>query len=86
MLVQLIQAAHLKNAAGIVFGNFTKSGPEVGSTDQTVSEVLHDHFSSLGIPVVTGYSIGHIDHQVTLAVGMMAELDADRGLIRFKGE
>lgn len=83
MLVQLIQAANLKNAAGIIFGNFTNCGPETGSSDQTVSQVIYDHFGSLDIPVVTGYSIGHIDNQVTLAVGMMAELDADRGLIRF---
>lgn len=86
MLVQLIQAAELKKAAGIVFGNFTNCGPEEGSTDQTISEVIHDHFSSLDIPVVTGYSIGHIDKQATLAVGMMAELDGDSGVMRFMGE
>ncbi len=83
MLVQLIQAAKLKEAAGIVFGNFTNCGPEEGSTDQTVSEVILDHFSSLEIPVTKGYSIGHISNQATLAVGMMAELDADSGVIRF---
>lgn len=83
MLVQLIMAAGLKNAAGIIFGNFTNCGPEAGSADQTVSEVIHDHFGSMDIPVVTGYSIGHIDNQTTLAVGMQAEMEADTGIIRF---
>lgn len=83
MLVQLIQAANLKKAAGIIFGNFTNCGPEEGSTDQTVSEVIFDHFGSLNIPVVKGYSIGHISNQATLAVGMMGNLDADSGVIRF---
>lgn len=83
MLVQMIQAANLKNAAGLIFGNFTRCGPEEGSSDQTVSEVLYDHFGSLNIPVVKGYSIGHISNQATVAVGMQAEMDADSGVIRF---
>lgn len=84
MLVQLIQAAHLKQAAGLIFGNFTNCGPEEGSSDQTVQEVIRSHFSALGIPVVTGYSIGHMAQNATLAVGMMAELDADSGMITFR--
>lgn len=84
MLVQLIQAASLKNAAGLIFGNFTRCGPEEGSSDQTVSEVLYDHFGSLDIPVVKGYSIGHISNQATVAVGMQAEMDADSGVIQFR--
>lgn len=83
MLVQLIEAVHLKQAAGLIFGNFTNCNPEEGSTDQTVQEVIHHHFSALDIPVVTGYSIGHISQNATLAVGMMVELDGDSGTIRF---
>lgn len=83
MLVQLIQAAGLNQAAGIVFGNFTNCGPSEGSSDQSVAEIIRDHFSTLGIPIVTGYSIGHINHQATIAVGMKAELDADKGSIQF---
>lgn len=84
MLVQLIQAAHLKQAAGLIFGNFTNCDPEEGSTDQTVQEVIRSHFSSLDIPVITGYSIGHMAQNATIAVGMMAELEADSGRITFR--
>lgn len=81
MLVQLIQAANLKQAAGLIFGNFTNCDPEEGSPDQTVQEVLRDHFASIDIPVVSGYSIGHIDQNATLGIGLMARLDADSGLL-----
>src|SRR5690606_40985044 len=84
MLVQLIYAANLKQAAGLVFGNFTNCDPEEGSTDQTVQEVIRSHFSSLDIPVITGYSIGHMAQNATIAVGMMAELEADSGRITFR--
>lgn len=81
MLVQLIQAARLNQAAGLIFGNFTNCDPPEGSADQTVQEVIKDHFLAYDIPIVTGYSIGHIDQNATLAVGMTASLDADRGHI-----
>ncbi len=81
MLIQLEQAANLKRAAGLIFGNFTHCDPEEGSRDQTVLEVIQDHCLGMGIPVVTGYSIGHIAQNATLGMGMMAELEADKGLI-----
>lgn len=81
MLVQLIQAANLKQAAGLIFGNFTNCDPEEGSPDQTVQEVIRDHFAAIGIPVVSGYSLGHIDQNPTLGIGLMASLDADSGLL-----
>src|SRR5690606_40241838 len=79
MLVQLIQAANLKQAAGLIFGNFTNCDPEEGSTDQTVQEVIRSHFSSLAIPVGPGYSLGPSAQHATLAVGLMAEVEAGGG-------
>jgi muramoyltetrapeptide carboxypeptidase len=80
MLTQLRLAGKLQQAAGIVFGKFTDSDTE-GNTF-SLEEVLRDRTADLGVPVIRGLMIGHVNEQTVVPIGIEAELDGDAGTLR----
>lgn len=83
MLTQLSLAGVLKKVAGVVFGQCTNcrnTSPSFGGF--TLSEVLQQHLEPLGVPAFQGAQFGHVANQVSLPVGIRAEIDADAGTIR----
>ncbi|MCT2401360.1 S66 peptidase family protein [Novosphingobium mangrovi (ex Huang et al. 2023)] len=83
MLTQLALAGILDKVAGVVFGQCTRChNPDGGYSNFTVYEVLDRQFAALGVPAFQGAMIGHIAAQVSMPVGVMAEIDADAGTIR----
>jgi muramoyltetrapeptide carboxypeptidase len=82
MLTQLLLAGHLQQVAGLVFGKFTNCPPASGPRQFTLEEVLADRCRGLGIPVVRGLMIGHVEDQATLPIGCQVELDADACTLR----
>lgn len=85
MLTQLRLAGKLDAAAGIVFGECNNCSPREfrPSFESTLSlgEVLDQILSDLRIPVLGGLTIGHTSDQLTLPLGVMATLDADKGAL-----
>lgn len=83
MLTQLRLAGKLHAAAGIIFGECHECRPSEfhPSFESTLSlgEVLDDILGKLDIPVLSGLTIGHTGDQLTLPLGAMATLDADKG-------
>ena len=83
MLTQLRLSGKLKNAAGIIFGECEdcRRSDFKPSFDATFSlgEVVDNILGELQIPVLSGLTIGHTDDQLTLPLGVMATLDADKG-------
>jgi muramoyltetrapeptide carboxypeptidase len=86
MLTQLRLAGKLEQAAGIVFGECKDCKPReyqpsfVEGTF-TTPEVVDRILGELRVPVLSGLTIGHTDDQLTLPIGVMAELDADKGTL-----
>ncbi len=86
MLTQLRLAGKLDQAAGIVFGECKDCRPReyqpsfVEGTF-TTPEVVDHVLGGLAIPVLSGLTIGHTDDQLTLPIGINAELDADKGTL-----
>lgn len=83
MLTNLRLAGKLQAAAGIVFGECSECvprdyKPSYAST-LSLGEVLDEILGSVKVPVLTGLTIGHTSDQLTLPVGVMATLDADKG-------
>lgn len=77
MLYHLLSATNLKEAAAIVLGTFA----ECNTGDEpklSLRQVIRDLLLPLEIPVSYGLTFGHIDHMITLPVGILAGLDADR--------
>jgi len=78
LLVQLIAAGKLADAAGIAIGIFT--GTDVrnspGRRSLTIDDVFADHLLPLKVPVLRNLAVGHVPDQVTLPYGIRARLDA----------
>lgn len=83
MLTQLALAGVLGKVAGVVFGQCTHcENPDGGFSNLTVWEVLDRRLGTLGVPAFQGAMIGHVAGQVTVPLGVMAEIDADAGTLR----
>jgi muramoyltetrapeptide carboxypeptidase len=84
MLTQLELAGILGRVAGVVFGQCTdcvaRNSSSIGGF--TLSEVLAQHLTPLGVPAFQGALFGHIENQFSIPVGIRAEIDAAAGTIR----
>jgi muramoyltetrapeptide carboxypeptidase len=78
MLTHLRLAGGLDTLAGLVLGTFDHCGTQA----ELEALVLH-HFSSDPIPIVSGVSIGHGSSNLTVPLGLPAELDTNKGTLTF---
>ncbi len=85
-LTGFVLTGKLSTLAGIALGKFagcrpgpTRPGNGLGTW--TWQEICADRFGNLGIPVVAGFSFGHVPENATLPIGAMAELDAGAGTL-----
>jgi muramoyltetrapeptide carboxypeptidase len=79
MLTQLRLSGALDRVAGIVFGHFTDIPDDPTNVEWPIERLLAETAERLGVPCVANFPIGHVDDHVTLPLGAIAELDADRG-------
>ena len=77
-MTQLDLAVGFKNAAAVMIGICDECVPEDPELSLTLQETLDLHLKPLIVPAVSGYSFGHIRHQFTIPVGVMARLDTER--------
>jgi muramoyltetrapeptide carboxypeptidase len=77
MLMQLRLAGKLDHVRAIVFGEMTDCVPP-GSPDYTLQDVILRVLHDFQGPIVYGLSSGHAkDHNITLPLGVHAELTAN---------
>jgi len=77
-LTQLLLAGCLDGAAGIAFGRFDGCDDPPG---HSLDDVLLDRVAGLGVPVLAGLPVGHIDDNRCLPFGVHARLDAEAGTL-----
>ena len=83
MLSQLALSGILSRVSGVVFGQCTECTAGVENyAGFTIPQLLHDYLSPLGVPAFRGANIGHISKQLSVPVGVQAEIDAGAGTIR----
>lgn len=82
MLAHLRMAGLLAGVRGVLAGRFTGLDRSTGDGAFGLDEVLEHYFGPLGVPVVHGLPIGHIDDQWTLPLGVRARFDADAGTVQ----
>jgi muramoyltetrapeptide carboxypeptidase len=75
ILTRLVKSGCLNGIRGVAVGQFTGFTPSKGVT---VVDVLRDHLSGLGVPILGGLPIGHGQNPVAVPVGTEAYLDADK--------
>jgi muramoyltetrapeptide carboxypeptidase len=75
MLNQLRLAGKLRDAAGIVLGDWGDTQPEEPEKSLSLEEVFRDIFGSIGKPVLKGFKIGHCKPNITVPIGAEAYVD-----------
>jgi len=74
VLTQLRRAGRLDGLKGVAVGQFIRSAePKPGKW--SIIDVLGDHFTAWGVPVLGGLPVGHGPHPPTIPLGTMATLD-----------
>ncbi len=75
MLTQLRLAGKLKDAAGIVLGDWGDTEPKEPEESLSLEEVFGDIFGNFDRPVLKGYKIGHCKPNLTVPIGVEACID-----------
>ena len=70
-----LQQIGLSQTAAVMLGVFTKCDPPDLDPTLTLNEVLSSQLRHLSLPSVYGYPFGHITGQLTLPIGVLAQLD-----------
>jgi muramoyltetrapeptide carboxypeptidase len=73
-LTMLGKGGHLRGLTGIALGQFTGLKPH-GTF--TVFDVLREHLTPLGVPILGGLPLGHGERALSVPIGAMARLDAE---------
>jgi muramoyltetrapeptide carboxypeptidase len=81
MLQQLRGAGKLANLVGVGVGDLTGCVDE-RFPEPTAADVIEEIVRPLGVPIVTGLPVGHMNANRTWPVGVRATIDGDRGEIR----
>ncbi len=82
MLLQLKLAGKLQQASGVIFGECSDCNNKSSNVwDLSVNEINERIFQDIDVPVLSGLTIGHTSDQLTIPIGIMAELDADEGIL-----
>lgn len=77
MLMQLQLSQGLKNTAGVMLGIFEQCENTDDDSSLTLNQTVDQHLQPLTQTAVAGYSFGHIRHQFTIPMGVLATLDAE---------
>ena len=79
-LTQLLHSGSLHGVRGVALGRFP-GFEDYTDRGWTVLDVLRDRLAVLEVPVLGGIDVGHGEQPLSLALGPIAELDADAGTL-----
>ncbi len=83
MLVQLRESGILKEASGILAGQFADCIPKDSKPSASVAALLAESAKSIRKPFLSNLPFGHVPGKLTLPIGLEATLDAGKGTLRF---
>jgi len=87
MLTQLLQSGKFEHAAGVLLGVFDGcdiDGDTLTTENSfTLKQVIVNRMKQLNIPVLYGFSFGHVQNKCTLPVGIEAVMDTENRKITF---
>jgi muramoyltetrapeptide carboxypeptidase len=85
ILTQMWLTGKLQECNGIIIGRFKRLNKKYNffpGSSYTIKQVLENRLKPLGIPVIYGFPIGHIEDKITMPLGIPAEMDADKKTFR----
>ncbi len=81
LLTQWRLSGALSKVRGIALGRFSRCLAPPNIPSLTIEEVLRDRLGDLGIPIVSNLPFGHDGFNAALPVGVLVQLDADKGIL-----
>jgi muramoyltetrapeptide carboxypeptidase len=82
MLNQLRLAGKFDGCLGIVLGDFHNCLPNNRKESLTISEVVYDHIVPYGMPILSGFPIGHCKPNHGIPLGALVTMDGlDQALV-----
>jgi muramoyltetrapeptide carboxypeptidase len=85
ILTQLLISGKLQECKGVIIGTFARLNKKYNffpGSSYTIKQVLENRLKPLGIPIIYGFPIGHIEDKITMPIGIPAEMDADKKTFR----
>ena len=79
MLSQLHLGGYLDGVAGVILGCFLDCGPL-----EDVYAIVKEAFHHTGVPILAGFDLGHGTDNLTLPIGLEADLHTEDGNLRFQ--
>jgi len=79
MLMHMKTAGCFEGVKGLVFGSFTDCG-----SPEEIMAIVEEIFHGAGFPILAGLEAGHSDPNLTLPLGVRAELDASGRALSFE--
>jgi muramoyltetrapeptide carboxypeptidase len=84
MLAHLSNSGVLRKSNGLLLGQFTDCNPaDLSKPSLTTEFVLRELATIVEEPILSNLPFGHIARKLTLPVGLMARLDANRCELEF---
>jgi muramoyltetrapeptide carboxypeptidase len=79
MLSQLRLGGHLDGVAGVILGSFQDCG-----TVDDVYSVVKEAFNHTGVPILAGFEFGHGTENITIPIGIEADLNTEEGILQLQ--
>jgi muramoyltetrapeptide carboxypeptidase len=81
----LINSGCLKQAAGIVVGEMTRSNDKMDNSIGSLpwDEIVRERLSLVDVPSIIKFPFGHMSNMLSLPLGIKAELDASNGTMKY---
>lgn len=76
MLLSLKRSGYLKKINGILLGEFTDIKDTTRPYGSSLHEIICNLVSEYKYPVITGFSAGHVDHNLPLQIGAHTRISA----------
>lgn len=84
MFLQLKLAGKFRDAAGLIVGDFTNCLPGKRKESLTLQQIIHDLVVPSGIPIISGFPIGHGKPHIGVPFGTNVTVDGVTGIATFE--
>jgi muramoyltetrapeptide carboxypeptidase len=84
MINQLRLARKLEDCKGVILGDFKDCGPQKRQASLTIAEIVYDHIVPLGLPVLSGFPIGHCSPNYGVPFGVPVTINGADQTISFE--
>ncbi|ODG93465.1 MULTISPECIES: LD-carboxypeptidase [Bacillaceae] len=84
MINQLRLANKLQECKGIILGNFNDCGPKKRQNSLTIADIVNDLIVPLGLPVLSGFLIGHCSPNYGVPFGVPVTMNGADQSISFE--